>query len=142
MGARTAAAAMFAIFLLADLAAGWLHAATLTGFGFAAGCAVAAGRARRRDLLLVATTPPLIFLAAVTCGELISMHASHVAASAAVAATGIALTLSSAAPWLFGGLGVALLIATVRGLPRCVRQLRAELRGKAAAAGYGPDPAD
>jgi uncharacterized protein DUF6542 len=130
MGVSAAAVAMFAIFLLTDLAAGWLHVTALTGFGFAAGSAVAAGRTRRKGLLLVVTTPPLIFFAAVTCGELIAMHAGHVADSAGLALAGIFLTLSSAAPWLFGGLAGALLIASVRGLPRCVRDLREELTGR------------
>jgi uncharacterized protein DUF6542 len=121
---------MFVIFLLAHLIAAWLHVAGLTGFGFAAGCAVAAGRTRRRDLLLVVTTPPMIFLAAVTCGELITLHVRHVTASPGVVLAGIFLTLSSAAPWMFGGLAGALLIATVRGLPQCLRDLRAELAGR------------
>lgn len=130
MGARAAAVAMFAIFLFANLAAGWLHVTALTGFGFAVGSAVAAGRTRRQGLLLVATTPPLIFLAAVTCSELIALHSGRVAASAGFALAGIFLTLSSAAPWLFGGLAGALLIASVRGLPQCVRDLREELTGR------------
>ena len=130
MGAKAAVGAMFAIFLFAHLVAEWLHVPALTGFGFAAGSALAAGRTRRQGLLLVATTPPLIFVVAVTCGELIALHAGHLAVSAGPALAGIFLTLSSAAPWLFCGLAGALLIATVRGLPRCVRELRAEVRGK------------
>jgi len=129
MGARAAAVAMFFVFMLTDLTAGWLHVVALTGFGFAAGSAAAAGRTRRHELLLVATTPPLIFLAAVTSAELITLHLSHVSASAALVLANIFLTLSTAAPWMFGGLAGALLIATVRGLPQCVRELRAELSG-------------
>jgi hypothetical protein len=129
MSARTAIVVMLVIFLLTDLCAGWLHVVALTGFGFAAGSAVAAGRTRREDLLLAATTPPLIFLVAVTAGELITLHMNHVAVSAGPALADIFLTLSTAAPWLFGGLAAALLIATVRGLPQCVRDLRARLTG-------------
>jgi len=142
MGAKAAVAAMFAIFLFAHLAAGWLHVSALTGFGFASGSAVAAGRTRRQGLLLVATTPPLIFIAAVTCGELIALHAGHLAVSAGPVLAGIFLTLSSAAPWLFCGLAGALVIATVRGLPRCVRELRAELRGPVTHRGHRPGPED
>jgi uncharacterized protein DUF6542 len=142
MGAKAAIGAMFAIFLFAHLVAGWLHVPALTGFGFAAGSAVAAGRTRRQGLLLVATTPPLIFLAAVTCGELIALHAGHVAVSVGPVLAGIFLTLSSAAPWLFCGLAGALVIAMVRGLPGCVRQLRAELRGKVTPRDYEPRSAD
>jgi len=120
---------MFAIFVLTDLSAGWLHVAGLTGFGFAAGSAAAAGRTRRKELLLAATTPPLVFLLAVTCSELIALHVSHVAVSPGLVLADIFLTLSTAAPWLFGGLAGALVIATVRGLPSCVRDLRAQLTG-------------
>ncbi|HEX5188694.1 MAG TPA: DUF6542 domain-containing protein [Streptosporangiaceae bacterium] len=125
MSARAAVVTMFVIFVLADLGAGWLHLVALTGFGFAAGSAAAAGRTRREDLLLASTTPPLIFLLAVTVSELITLHLNHVAASAGLALADIFLTLSTAAPWLFGGLAGALVIATVRGLPQCVRDLRA-----------------
>jgi hypothetical protein len=129
MTTRTAIVVMFVIFLLTDLCAGWLDVVALTGFGFAAGSAAAAGRTRREDLLLAATTPPLIFLIAVTVGELITLHMNHVAVSAGLVLADIFLTLSTAAPWLFGGLAAALLIATVRGLPQCVRDLRAQLTG-------------
>ena len=129
MSNRAAIVVMFVIFLLTDLSASWLHVAALTGFGFAAGSAAAAGRTRRADLLLAATTPPLIFLIAVTAGELITLHMNHVAASAGLALADIFLTLSTAAPWLFGGLAGALLIAIGRGLPHCVRDLRDQLSG-------------
>lgn len=129
ISARGAVATMFLSFLLTDLGAGSLHVSALTGFGFAAGSAAAAGCTRPRELLIVATTPPVIFLAAVTCAQLISMHLDHVAASAGLVLAGIFLTLSTAAPWMFGGLAGALVIASVRGLPQCIRDLRAELTG-------------
>ena len=129
MRTRAAVVTMFVVFLLTDLGASWLHVVALTGFGFAAGSAAAAGRTRREDLLLAATTPPLIFVIAVSAGELITLHLNHVAASAGLALADIFLTLSTAAPWLFGGLAGALVIATVRGLPQCVRDLRAQLTG-------------
>ncbi len=138
MRARTALVAMFAIFLLTGLAAGWLHVSGLTGFGFAAGSAVAAGRTRRADLLPVATSPPLLFLLAVISTELISLHVKHVAASPALVLAGIFLTLAAAAPWLFGGLAGALVIATVRGLPRCIRDLRGEIADAALFGDYQP----
>jgi len=129
MSARAAITVMFIVFLLADLGASWLHMSALTGFGFAAGSAAAAGRTRRDELLLPATTPPAIFLIAITVGELITLHVNHVAASAGIVLADIFLTLSTSAPWLFGGLAGALLIATVRGLPQCVRDLRARITG-------------
>jgi hypothetical protein len=138
MGAKMAILAMFVVFMLAGLAADWLHVTALTGFGFAAGSAVAAGRTRRSDLLPAAICPPLLFFLAVTLTELISLHVKHVAASPSLVLAGVFLTLSTAAPWLFGGLAGALLIATVRGLPRCIRDLRGEIADAALFGDYQP----
>jgi len=123
---------MFLLFLLAVVIADALHATALAGFGFAAGSAVAAGCTRRRELLMVVTTPPAIFLAAAACGELITMHLDHVAPSAGLVGANTFLTLSATAPWLFGGVVGAVLIAGFRGLPQCVSDLRAELAGRTA----------
>jgi len=140
IGGRAAVAVMFAVFLLSDLVAGSLRVAGLTGFGFAAGSAAAAGCVRRRDLLIVVTTPPILFLAAMTCAELISAHLNHVAGSAGLVIAGVFLTLTGSTPWLFGGLAGAFVIATVRGLPRCLRDLRAELAATGRAPGSGDAP--
>ncbi len=142
MGVRAAIVAMFVIFLLTGLAADWLHVTALTGFGFAAGSAVAAGRTRRSGLLPVATSPPLLFLLAVASTEVISLHVKHVAASPALVLGGIFLTLAAAAPWLFGGLAGALLISTVRGLPRCIKDLRGEIADAALFGDYQPGSAE
>ncbi|HXP21716.1 MAG TPA: DUF6542 domain-containing protein [Streptosporangiaceae bacterium] len=131
MGARAAVLLMFVLFLLADLAAGWLSVPGLTGFGFAAASAIAAGRARREDLLIVVVTPPLTYLVAVTCAELINAHADHAAISVSSIGAGVFLTLSAAAPWMFAGLAGAVAIAAVRGLRQCVRDLRAGPSGRA-----------
>lgn len=142
MRARTAIFAMFAIFVLTGMAANWLQVSALTGFGFAAGSALAAGRTRPSDLLPVATSPPLLFLLAVVSTELISLHVKHVAAGPALVLAGIFLTLAASAPWLFGGMAGALLIATVRGLPQCVRQLRGEIADAALFGDYQPGSAE
>lgn len=130
VGAPAAASAMFLIFLLTDLAAAPLQVSALIGFGFAAGSAVAAGVVRKPDLLFAVTAPPLIFLTAVTCAELITAHLHQASGSAGRIGAGVFLTLSAAAPWMFGGLAGAIAIAVVRGLPQCVRDLRAELAGR------------
>jgi len=129
MNARAAVVAMFFIFLLTNLSADWLHVVALTGFGFAAGTIAAAARTRRKHLLLVTTTPPAIFLAAVLAGELITLHLDHVTATPGLVLADVFLTLSTAAPWMFGGVAGALVIAMIRGLPRCIRDLRAQLTG-------------
>jgi hypothetical protein len=41
---------------------------------------------------------------------------------------GSVVTLAGAAPWLAVGMIVTVIIAWARGLPRCIRDLRRELR--------------
>jgi hypothetical protein len=127
IGARGAIITMFMSPLIGDLAARYLNAPRLAGFGVAVGCLAAASLTRRRALLIVATTPPLIFLVAITCAEVLADHASHVGLQAGRIAIGVFLTLASTAPWLLGSFAVALVIATCRGLPRCIADLRRDL---------------
>ncbi len=132
--ARGAALVMLAVFLAGDLLAGWLGLSILTGLAFVAGCLLAAVGTRRHDLLFMVTTPPVIFLVAVVCGEVLTSPGSTFATSAGTVAAGTILTLSAAAPWLFGGVLLCLIIAMARGLPQCVRDLQLGLRGQGAAA--------
>jgi Domain of unknown function (DUF6542) len=140
VGAPAAMGWMFIGFMLADLIAGALHVTGLTGFAFAAGAAAAALFTRPRQLLPVVTTPPAIFLGAVTCAELISMHMNHVAPSPGLLAANVYLTLATSATWLFGGMAAALVIACARGLPRCIRDLRRQIRSGAITTSQGPLP--
>jgi hypothetical protein len=137
MTGRGAVLAMFALFFLSTLIAGWLHLALLTGLGFIAGCALAARYSRRDALLAVVVTPPLIFMIALVFAELLTSHADTVRHTLTSAAEGIILTLAAVAPWLFCGVIVGLVIALFRGLPQCVRNLGTELRGDA---GLRPPP--
>jgi hypothetical protein len=123
--ARGAALAMFSLFFPGTLTSGWLNLGALTGVSFLAGCILAGLYTKREDLLLVVTTPPLIFLAAVICVTAVSSNGGGVLS----AVSGIALVLSAAAPWLFAGELVIIVISLFRGLPRSVRSLRADLRG-------------
>jgi uncharacterized protein DUF6542 len=127
LGARGAVLTMFMASLLGDLGAESLHVTGLTGFGFATGCAAAACLTRRRDLLVVATTPPVAFLVAITCAEVLAAHSNHVALSAGPIAGGVFLALASTAPWLFCGFAGTIVVAAIRGLVRCVADLRSEL---------------
>jgi hypothetical protein len=129
MTARGAVVAMFLLFLVGTLAAGWLHLEVLAGLSFVAGCALAAYYSRRDALLTAVITPPLVFMAALVIAELLTSHADTVRHSLTSAAEGIVLTLAAVAPWLFGGVVIGLVIAMLRGLPQCVRDLGAELRG-------------
>ena len=128
MTGRGAVLAMFALFFTGAALAGLLHLGVLVGFSFLAGCVLAARFARRSALLVVVVTPPLIFLIAVACAESISSSSTGHSRVLA-AAEGTILTLAAAAPWLFGGEALGLVLALFRGLPQCVRDLRAGLRG-------------
>ncbi|MEP7026067.1 MAG: DUF6542 domain-containing protein [Actinomycetota bacterium] len=124
--ARGSALAMFSLFFPGTLTSGWVHLGALTGVSFLIGCVLAGLYTKREDLLLVVTTPPLIFLAAVICVTAVSSDGGGVLA----ATSGIALGLAAAAPWLLMGELAILLISLFRGLPRSVRNLRADLRGE------------
>jgi hypothetical protein len=130
MTSRGAVLAMFALFFLGAVAAELLHSGFLVGFSFLAGCVLAARFARRSALLTVVVSPPLVFLAAVVCAESVSSSAATVRAGLLSAVEGTVLTLAAAAPWLFGGEALGLTVALFRGLPQCVRELRAGLRGE------------
>jgi hypothetical protein len=123
--ARGAALAMFSLFFPGTLTSGWLNLGALAGVSFLVGCVLAGLYTKREDLLLVVTTPPLIFLAAVICVTAVSSDGGGVLS----AVGGIALALSAAAPWLFAGELAIIVISLFRGLPRSVRNLRADLRG-------------
>jgi hypothetical protein len=129
MTARGAVVAMFLLFFVGTLAAGWLHLEVLAGLSFVAGCALAPWYSRRDALLTVVVTPPLIFMASLVIAELLTSHADTVRHSLTSAAEGIVLTLAGVAPWLFCGVVIGLIVALLRGLPQCVRDMGAELRG-------------
>jgi hypothetical protein len=88
-----------------------------------AGCILAGLYTRRADLLLVITTPPMIFLVALICVKAMTSTGSTLISTA----EGCILTLSAVAAWLFGGVAVILVIALFRGLPRTVREFRIAL---------------
>jgi hypothetical protein len=129
MTALGAVLAMFSLFFLGTLVAGWMHLGVLTGLSFVAGAVLAARYTRRDGLLAVVVTPPLIFVIALIVTEVLTSHTDTVKHSLTSAAEGTILTLAAIAPWLFAGVIAGLAIAMFRGLPQCVRDLRAELRG-------------
>ena len=121
--ARGAGLVMFTVFFPGMLTAGWLHLTALAGLSFVAGCILAGLYTRRADLLLVITTPPMIFLVALICVKAMTSTGSTLISTA----EGCILTLSAVAAWLFGGVAVILVIALFRGLPRTVREFRIAL---------------
>lgn len=126
---RGAVVAMFWLFFLGTLAAGWLHLGVLTGLSFVAGCGLAARYTRRDGLLAVVASPPLIFIIALVITETLTTHATGIRRSVESVAEGTFLTLAGVAPWLFAGVILGLAIAITRGLPQCLRDLAADLRG-------------
>ena len=121
---RGAIAGMLLLFLVSLLVASWLQWGVLAGASFVIGSVAAAWYTRPRDLLAVAVSPPLLFFCALVCVKAVT------AQGAAIISTveGTALTLANVAPWLFAGVILYLIVAWARGLPRCVTELRHDLR--------------
>ena len=124
--ARGAALAMFSIMFPGTLTSGWLHFPALSGASFVAACVLAALATRREDLLVVVTLPLVVFLASAICVAVVSSGGGGVLAGV----SGIALTLGRAALWLLAGEAIVLVLSLFRGLHRCVRDLRTDLRGE------------
>jgi hypothetical protein len=132
---RGAVMGMLAVFALSLLAASWLGWGVLAGAFFVAGSAAAVLYVRPPDLLVVTIAPPLLF-----CVALIAVKAVTATGDMALStAEGVAVTLAGAAPWLFAGTVLSLVIAWSRGLRERVRELMEELR--LGAPPRSPDPA-
>jgi len=139
--ARGAIVVMFLVFFAGTMAAGWVHADLLAGLAFVAGCGLAAWYTQRDALLTVVVSPPLVFMAALVITEMLTSHGDTPRHTLTSAAEGTILTLAEVAPWLFAGVILSLIIAMARGLPQCVRDLRAELHGDPAPRGpAAPEP--
>jgi hypothetical protein len=121
---RGAIAGMLALFFLSLLLASWLQWGVLAGASFVIGSVGAAWYTRRRDLLVVAVSPPLLFFLALIVVKALTAKGSAIISTV----EGTALTLANVAPWLFAGVLVYVIVAWVRGLPQCVSDLRRDLR--------------
>ena len=121
---RGAVAAMAGVFLIGLLLAAWLGWAVLAGLAFVAGCVLAARYATTTALLTVVVSPPLLFLAAVILGSAVTVPGGLFMS----VVVGSVVTLASVAPWLALGMVLTVIITWIRGLPRCIQDLRRELR--------------
>jgi hypothetical protein len=121
---RGAVAGMLVLFFVILLVATWLQWGFLAGASFLIGSVGAAWYTKRRDLLTVAVSPPLLFFAALVCVKALTAKGSTIISTV----EGTALTLANVAPWLFAGVVLSLIVAWVRGLPQCVADLRRDLR--------------
>jgi len=133
---------MFAVCFVSCLLAAWLHLDLIAGLGFCAGCVLATRYTRPGVLLHVVLSLPVIFLVAELVTELITAWGGTGHRTVLSVLEGTLLTLAAVAPWLFAGTTIGFVIAMFRGLPQCVRDLRAESRGAdrpEARHGSGPD---
>jgi hypothetical protein len=121
---RGAVAGMLVLFFFILLVASWLQWGFLAGASFVIGSVGAAWYTKRRDLLTVAVSPPLLFFGTLLCVKALTAKGSTIISTV----EGTALTLANVAPWLFAGVILSLIVAWVRGLPQCVADLRDELR--------------
>jgi hypothetical protein len=121
---RGAVAGMLVLFFFTLLVASWLQWGVLAGASFVIGSVGAAWYTKSRDLLIVAVSPPLLFFGALICVKALTAKGSAIISTV----EGTALTLANVAPWLFAGVILSLIVAWVRGLPRCVDDLRHDLR--------------
>ena len=133
LGARGTLGGLFAGCLLSCLLAAWLHLVVLAGLGFCAGSGLAAWYCRPSSLLRMVMAVPAVFAVAEILAQLVILQRSGRHGLALPVAGGTLLMLAAVAPWLFAGTAAAVAIALYRGLPRCIRDLRTELRGRAPA---------
>jgi hypothetical protein len=122
--ARGALLGMFILSFLGILVSTWLGWSPLAGGCFVVGCAAAARWTKPRDLLSVVVSPPLLFFCALLAAKALTATGNTLVSIA----EGTVLTLADVGPWLLVGVAVSLVIAWFRGLPRCLRDLRASLR--------------
>jgi len=133
--ARGAIAGMLVLFFLGLLLSTWLHWGVLAGGSFLVGSVAAARYTKRRDLLAIAVSPPLLFFCDLVCVKALTATGNALLSTV----EGTALTLASAAPWLFAGVAISLIVTWFRGLPRCVSDLRRDLHpGTRGARAAGP----
>ena len=121
---------MFTVCLVSCLLAGWLHLYLIAGLGFCVGCVLATRYTRRNALLYVVISLPVIFLAAALAAQLATAAGGGTHHTVVSALVGTVLTLADVAPWLLAGTAGGLGIALFRGLPQCVRDLRADASGR------------
>jgi hypothetical protein len=111
--------ACFLTLLLADLT-GWRAVADLA---FVVGGGAAAWYTKRGSMLPLAVSPPIIFLAACVCAELLTRSGTL------TTAIGIFVILGTSTPWLFIGTALILGVSLSRGLAGEIADHVADLRG-------------
>jgi hypothetical protein len=106
---RGAILALFVFTFASLLVAAWTGWGMLADATFVCGCGVVTYYTRTSGLRAVVVSPPLLFLAACVCAEVLT------ASGAFMAAEGILVTLGTAAPWLFTATALTVVVAVGRG---------------------------
>jgi len=125
---RGALVGMFALCLVACLLAAWWRLDILAGFAFVAGCVLAPVYARRDALLHIVISVPVIFLLAEIATQAMTAQGGSGHGTTLSVLEGTILALAAVAPWLFAGTAVCLIVAMMRGLPQCIRDMRGDVR--------------
>jgi hypothetical protein len=105
------------------------------GLGYCIACVLAPVAARRGAQLKVAVSAPVVFLVAEIIAQSLTAPGSSGHGTVLAVLEGTLLALADAAPWLFAGTAVCIVIAMFRGLPQCVRDLRTRPAGRSAGSG-------
>lgn len=84
---------------------------------FVAACVLAAWYVKPRDVLTITVAPPLVFFVAVVVATVLT------SSGLTTTAAGVLITLIDAAPWLFAGTALVVVIGLRRGLVGAVRDL-------------------
>jgi hypothetical protein len=116
---------IFTVGLLGALLAAKSSLGLAAGLLFVVGCVLAAVTTRRADLLTLAVSPPMVFLAAALVAQ--TLYALNDASFLQSVSAGLVLALAAGAPWLFLGTALVVGIAFSRGLMDDLRDLRARL---------------
>jgi hypothetical protein len=106
---RGAVAALLALCFVTQLIAAWTGWGTLAGAAFVCGCGAVTYYTRTGGLRAVVVAPPLLFFAGTACAQVITAPGTFLAAE------GILVMLGTAAPWLFTGTALAVVVAIGRG---------------------------
>lgn len=122
--------AFFALCLVSCLIAAWRQFDIVAGLAYLAGCLAAPVYVRREAQLQIVIAPPVLFLLAVLMTQVLTAQGSSSHASMLSVLEGTLLMLAATAPWLFAGAAGCVAVAMFRGLPDCVRELRAGFRSE------------
>jgi hypothetical protein len=110
--------------LVTCLLAAWRQADVVAGLGYCIGCVLAPVAGRRGAQLKVAVSAPVVFLIAEIIAQSLTAPGNSGHGTVLAVLEGTLLALADAAPWLYAGTAICIIIAMFRGLPQCVRDLR------------------